>query len=111
MRHLRRTASYEIHETRDKAIYFKGYNFDPAPAKIGHVHRVFINDVSVIPEGDDGAGLITVPGRCVHSYTDALWNAWLQWQENAKFLVQQHKQLMAGHAPEELLALNLFDKF
>lgn len=95
-------------KTGDKIIYFKTYNFEPAPARIGHVSRV-VGDTAIIAA--DGPGLITVPTNRVHPYTEALWSAWQQWQQNARLLDQQHKQLMAGKAPEELLHLNLFDKF
>lgn len=92
----------------DKVIYFKSYNFDPAPARIGYVNRVFPDSVTIAV---DGPVLITVPDRHVHPYTEALWSAWLQWQQNAKLLAEQHKHLVAGKAPEALLHLNLFDKF
>ncbi len=95
-------------KTGDKVIYFKSYSFEPPPARIGSVNRVFTDSITI--DSGDG-GLVTTTARHVHPYTEALWSAWQQWQQNAKLLDQQHKQLMAGKAPDALLHLNLFDKF
>lgn len=92
----------------DKIIYFKSYNFEPAPARVGHIERMTELDAAVRTEV---GGVVLVPYRHVHPYTDILWSAWLQWLQNAKQLADQHRQLMAGKAPEELTQLNIFNLF
>ena len=44
----------------------------------------------------------------VAPYSDALWAAWQQWQQNAKLLEEQQKQLRAGRIPQELLQLGVW---
>lgn len=92
----------------DKVIYFKTYNFEPPPARIGTLLAIFPDGFAVVATEPDGPGRTTVRDRRVYPYTEALWTAWQQWQQNAKLLDQQHKQLMAGKAPAELLNLNLY---
>lgn len=92
----------------DKVIYFKSYNFEPPLARIGYLRMLSPYGDASVTEEPDGKGFVCVARSRVHPYTDAHWSAWLQWQQNARLLDQQHKRLMAGKAPEELLHLNLF---
>ena len=72
-----------------KVIYFKNYNFDPAPARVGWIAALWPDDAVIVETTDDLAlwprcPNVHVPRRQCHLYSDALWSAWLQWQKNAK---------------------------
>lgn len=96
-----------------KVIYFKSFNFDPAPARVGYVAALLTDDAAIVATTDDLAlwprcANVHVPRRRCHLYSDALWSAWLQWQQNAKQLAEQHSKLCGGYAPQELLTMTMW---
>ncbi len=96
-----------------KVIYFKSYSFDPAPARVGYVAALWTDDAAVVATADDlmlwpRCTNVHVPKRRCHLYSDALWSAWLQWQQNAKQLQEQHSKLVGGYAPQELLTIGMW---
>jgi len=93
----------------DKVIYFKSYNFDPAPARIGYItHQLPVSGWVILTDKPDGTARIHVRCVNVHPFSDALWNAYQQWERNAKHLEAQHKRLMVGKVPEELAQIGMW---
>jgi hypothetical protein len=93
----------------DKVIYFKSYNFDPAPARIGYVtHQLPVSGWVILTDKPDGTARIHVRSAHVHRFTDDLWAACKQWECNAQHLEEQHKRLMTGRVPEELAQIGMW---
>lgn len=95
----------------DKVIYFKSLDANIAPARIGTLLVRFPDGFAVIATDMEGPARTTVRDGRVYPYSDDLWNAWLQWQQNAGQLSEQYRQLASGQAPEALLASNVFNLF
>ena len=96
-----------------KVIYFKSYNSDPAPARVGYIAALWPDIVVIVTTADDlplwpRCANVHVPKRRCHLYSDALWSAWLQWQQNAKQLQEQHSKLVSGYVPQELLTIGMW---
>lgn len=93
----------------EKVIYFKSYNFDPAPARVGYItHLLPVSGWVILTDEPGGKARIHVRTAHVHRYTDTLWAAYEQWQQNAKHLEEQHKRLMLGRVPEELAQIGMW---
>ncbi len=96
-----------------RVIYFKSFNFDPAPARVGYIAALWPDDAVIVETADDLAlwprcANVHVPKRRCHPHSDTLWTAWLQWQQNAKQLQEQHSKLVGGYAPQELLTIGMW---
>lgn len=91
-----------------KVIYFKSYDFSPAPARIGYItHLLPVSGWVMLTDAPGGKARIHVRSAHVHRYSDTLWNAYQQWECNAKRLEEQHKRLMLGRVPEELAQIGM----
>ncbi len=92
-----------------KVIYFKSYDFDPAPARIGYVTHLWpVSGWVMLTDAPGGKARIHVKTAHVHPFSDALWAACQQWERNAQHLEEQHKRLMLGRVPEELVQLGVW---
>lgn len=92
-----------------KVIYFKSCDGQPAPARIGYVvHPLPSSGWMMLAEEPTGRAIIHVRTAHVHPYNESLWGAWRQWEQNAKLLQAQHRQLMQGVAPDELVTVGMW---
>lgn len=101
-------------KTSDKVIYTHSGGFEYHQPRIGYLIAPVVHNVHN-PLSCVGATPTTAVPDCeiihnhhIHPYSDALWDAWCQWMENQHRVSEQHRQLLAGKVPQELLTMEMF---
>lgn len=94
----------------DKVIYSHSYNSNRKQPHVGYfLHCFGIEEPALlIGESPDATYGKHVHTAHVRPYSEALWTAWQQWLRNEELLAEQHKKLVAGRMPEELLTIGMW---
>ena len=95
----------------DKVIYTHTGGFEDGRVRIGWLisrldsHQVSAIGATVDADVDDCE---IIHNARIHPYSEALWAAWCRWLESDERTNEQHKQLLAGRTPAELLTRGMW---
>lgn len=95
----------------DKVIYSHTGGFEDGRPRIGFlVAQLDSHQVSAVGATVDAAEMDCeiIHNARIHPYSEALWGAWQQWLENDERTNEQHKYLLAGKVPAELLTIGMW---
>lgn len=95
----------------DKVIYTHTGGLEDGRPRIGFlVSRLDSHPVSAIGATVDVAEMDCeiIHNARIHPYSESLWSAWRRWLENDEKVSEQHKQLLAGKVPAELLTTEMW---